>query len=70
MTTYIPPKFAGRAQLSVDEAAEFLNYSRRTIYRMMDTGEIPYVGQGRLRRVPVADLIAHQERNRQGGEDA
>jgi excisionase family DNA binding protein len=65
---YLPEKFRDRLQLSLEETAEALNYSKNTLYRMVAARELPCVGKGRLRRIAVADIIAWQRRNRQEGE--
>ncbi len=62
---YLPPALAGRLQVSVEEAAEALGYSKNTVYRLVAAGELPCVGKGRLRRIAVADILAWQRRNRQ-----
>ena len=51
-------------QVSIDEAARLLAYNARTIRRLIARGELPVVGQGRLRRVPMQSLHAYQERHR------
>lgn len=53
--------------LTVDEAAEYLRVSRRTIYQLMDQGELAYglmPGRARGRRVRRRDL---DELLRRGG---
>lgn len=48
--------------LSVRAACEWLDVDRRTVWRMMDGGELPFVyakGKGSLsRRIPKAALLA------------
>jgi excisionase family DNA binding protein len=51
-------------QVSINEAARLLAYNARTIRRLIARGELPVVGQGRLRRVPMQSLHAYQERHR------
>lgn len=61
----IPPKYAGRAALSPDEAAEVLGVDRSTFYRRI----MPYVRSGQImslkiggcRRIIVASLLAWVE---------
>jgi excisionase family DNA binding protein len=43
--------------LSVAAAAEFLSVSTKTIYRLMDTGELPYAQIRGRRRIPRRALI-------------
>jgi excisionase family DNA binding protein len=50
-------------QVSINEAARLLAYNARTIRRLIARGELPVVGQGRLRRVPMQSLHAYQERH-------
>jgi excisionase family DNA binding protein len=40
----------------IPEAAAFLAISRASVYRMMDTGRMPFRKFGRSRRVPWAAL--------------
>ena len=51
-------------QVTINEAARLLAYNARTIRRLIARGELPVVGQGRLRRVPMQSLHAYQERHR------
>lgn len=51
-------------QHRIEEAAELLAVSRRTIERLIACGELETVGQGRLRRVTHASIIAYQNRHR------
>jgi excisionase family DNA binding protein len=46
--------------MKANEAALFLNVSRRTFERMKDAGQIPHIrcGGGRVLRYRKADLIA------------
>lgn len=63
MTTsqHTPPN--NRLQVSIHEAAELLTYSERTIYTLLQRGELRSVGRGRLRRIPLDELRAWQQRN-------
>jgi excisionase family DNA binding protein len=45
-----------RIALRPAEAAEALGVCRTTIYRMMETGEIPSIKIGRAKRILVEDL--------------
>lgn len=52
-----------RLQVTINEAAEMLGISRATVWRMLERGELPSTGRGRLRRVPVAVLRKWVEQN-------
>jgi excisionase family DNA binding protein len=52
-----------KLQVSIREAARLLAFSERTIYSLLQRGELRSVGQGRLRRIPIAELKSWQERN-------
>ena len=52
-----------RLQVSIREAAQLLSYSERTIYALLQHGELRSVGRGRLRRIPLDELRAWQQRN-------
>ncbi|MBX0331327.1 helix-turn-helix domain-containing protein [Oscillochloris sp. ZM17-4] len=64
----VPPGGSFARQVTIAEAAELLSYGKRTVYRMVQTGELPSVGEGKLRRIRIADILAWQNRNRNGGE--
>ena len=51
-------------QVTIHEAARLLAYNTRTIKQLIDRGELPTVGEGRLRRVPMQSLLEYQQRNR------
>lgn len=53
-------------QVSLKDAAKMLDYSERTVQRMVDHGEIIATGSGRLRRYDVQSIIDKQARMRQG----
>jgi excisionase family DNA binding protein len=57
-----------RLQVTVAEAARLLSFGKRTLYRLVQSGELPSIGRGRLLRIAISDLLAYQERNRKGGE--
>lgn len=63
MTTIQHATSNNRLQVSIREAAELLTYSERTIYSLLQRGELRSVGQGRLRRIPMDELRAWQQRN-------
>ena len=49
---------AGVLLIDYDEVARRLGISRRTVQRLVSTGELPVVALGRQRRVHVEDLAA------------
>lgn len=51
-------------QVKIATAAKLLDYHVRTVYRLIDRGELETVGTGRLRRITVASLRAFQQRNK------
>lgn len=57
-------------QYSINDTARLLGFSRRTILRMLDRGELASVGRGKLRRVPYDSIVAWLNRNRNDGEAA
>lgn len=50
-------------QVTIAEAARLLAYDTRTIRRLIIRGEIPAVGEGRLRRIPLQGLRDCQQRH-------
>lgn len=50
-------------QVTINEAARLLAYDARTIRRLVIRGELPAVGQGRLRRIPMQSLRDYQQRH-------
>lgn len=52
-------------QVTIDEAARLLCYGRRTIYKMLEQGELKSVGTGRRRRIAVTELQRWQQHNTQ-----
>lgn len=50
-------------QVTITEAARLLAYDTRTIRRLIIRGEIPAVGEGRLRRIPLQGLRDYQQRH-------
>lgn len=50
-------------QVTLKEAARLLAYDIRTIQRLLSRGELPSVGEGRLRRIPVQGLRDYQQRH-------
>lgn len=51
-------------QVTIHEAARLLAYNTRTIKQLIASGELPAVGEGRLRRIPMQSLLEYQQRNR------
>jgi excisionase family DNA binding protein len=45
-----------------EQAAEFLNVSRSTVYGLLRTGELRSVKIGKSRRIPHAALVEYVER--------
>ncbi len=50
-------------QVTINEAARLLAYDTRTIKRLIARGELPAVGEGRMRRIPVQGLRDFQQRH-------
>jgi excisionase family DNA binding protein len=59
-----------RMQHSVKHAAELLDYSIRTIYRLIDQGKLETTGSGQLLRITDESIRAYQERIRNRKEAA
>ena len=47
---------------SPQRAAQLLDVSRRTIYVLMENGDLPSINVGRLRRIPVAGIVSYIDR--------
>lgn len=57
-------------QVTPEEAARMLRYSKSTIYRLIKEGRLPKRGRGRLVRIAVSDLQALvEELGEDGGND-
>jgi len=61
-----------RLTLTLPELAEALHVDRRTVYRLIATGElpVPVIRVGRSPRVRVADLEAHLEQLAEAAREA
>src|SRR5215211_5653759 len=55
-TPFTPAPQLEPLQVEVTEAARLLDYSRSTIYQMLNSGELPWTRHGTSRRIPVAAL--------------
>lgn len=51
----------------IREACDFLRISPALIYRLMDSGDLPYVKIGRARRIPRKALVEFAARGLVGG---
>lgn len=54
--------------LRISEAARFLDISRSKLYRLMHTGELPFVKLGKARRLTVEGLNQLVERHTHHGQ--
>jgi excisionase family DNA binding protein len=54
---------------TIREAGSFLSLSRAMLYRLMDSGELPFVTIGRTRRIPKLALVALAARSLRGGSN-
>ena len=45
--------------LKINEAAEILGYSRWTIARMIERGELKTYGEGRKKRIPLSSVVQY-----------
>jgi len=64
-----PQKVAGSEQIAplqyrLADTARLLAMSQRTVYRLIEKGELATVGTGKLKRVPYDSIVAYLNRNR------
>ena len=52
------------------DLAKYLKITQRTVYRLMERGDLPYYEIGRAKRFRKSDVEAYLERQRRGGETA
>lgn len=51
-------------QYSIKDTARLLGFSRRTVERLIERGELATVGTGKLKRIPYDSIVAYQNRHR------
>jgi excisionase family DNA binding protein len=51
-------------QYTIADTARLLSVSRRTIERLIASGELATVGRGRLLRIPYDSIVAYLNRHR------
>lgn len=49
--------------LKVEQVCKILTLSAPSVYRLLESGEIPYVKMGRTRRIKEEDVRAYLEKN-------
>lgn len=56
--------------LTLPEAADLLRVSMAFIVALADTGQLPAIGTGTARRIPLPDLLAFRDQQRRKAEAA
>src|SRR5262245_60962653 len=51
-------------QFKIEDTAHLLGFSRRTVERLIERGELATVGVGKLKRVPFDSIVLYQNRHR------
>ncbi len=51
-------------QYKIEDTSRLLSVSRRTVERLIASGELSTVGAGKLKRVPYDSIVAYQNRHR------
>lgn len=59
-----PPPPAPVQQYTIKRTADILDYSVRTVYRLIEAGELHTTGRRHLLRVTAESLVAYQQRIR------
>ena len=64
-----PQRVAGSDQIAplqftIKDTARLLGFSRRTVERLIERGELATIGTGKLRRVPYEAIVTYQNRHR------
>jgi excisionase family DNA binding protein len=64
-----PQKVADSEQIAplqyrIEDTARLLSVSTRTVKRLIASGELATVGQGRLKRIPYDAIVAYLNRHR------
>ena len=62
------PKSTGDQWMSTAEVAALLRITLRTLYRLIDEGELPAYKMGRLIRLRTAEVEAYRDANGGGAE--